>query len=198
MEEALASKFPQLINRYLASREPVAIGDSSSHGQRANDCSDVSRQVIKRRLLQRDLVITGSCLDQTSDELPSDLYFYRSGSDDTRMSSRTVIAACRSSNILMILLDVIMGSGSIYPTLSRSPHRRHPARGEQMELVDGGFAHNSPVEAAVLWGATHIILIDVMERGGIKRGNFLQNAASSVQPLASASPVAGRPLARKA
>ena len=29
-----------------------------------------------------------------------------------------------------------------------------------LTLVDGGFAHNTPVEAAAKWGATHIIVIE--------------------------------------
>src|SRR5207244_4677092 len=58
-----------------------------------------------------------------------------------------------------------------------------PDSGERIELVDGGFAHNSPVEAAVRWGATHIVLIeaDPQERGG--RRNFLQNAAGAFNHL---------------
>ena len=76
-----------------------------------------------------------------------------------------------------------MGSGSIYPFFPARRIDDIPRAGEQIELVDGGFAHNSPVEAAVLWGATHVILIDVTPRGRIKRGNFLQNATSSVRHL---------------
>ena len=36
-----------------------------------------------------------------------------------------------------------------------------PNEGDALELVDGGFAHNAPVEAAVLWGASHVLLVDV-------------------------------------
>ena len=29
-----------------------------------------------------------------------------------------------------------------------------------VKVVDGGFAHNSPVEAALDWGATHIVVVE--------------------------------------
>ena len=47
----------------------------------------------------------------------------------------------------------------------------------------GGQTSAGTVEAAVLWGATHVILIDVMASGRIKRGNFFQNVTSSVRHL---------------
>jgi len=181
MEEALASKFPRLINRYLESENQLGleIEDGVSNHQRLR-CA--SAQIIDRHLLRRDLVITGSCLDQTSQELPSDLYFYAAaerGMSVEAYGQRGVSLRSHPS----ILLDVVMGSGSIYPLFPARRVEGIPRRGEHIDLVDGGFAHNSPVEAAVLWGATHIVLIDVMARGSIQRGNFLQNAASSVQHL---------------
>ena len=82
-----------------------------------------------------------------------------------------------------ILFDVILGSGSIFPVF---PPRRIPdipRTGQQIELVDGGYAHNSPIEAAVMWGATHVILIDVMSNARDEGGNFLHNLMSSVNHL---------------
>jgi hypothetical protein len=52
-----------------------------------------------------------------------------------------------------------------------------------MELVDGGFAHNSPIEAAVLWGATHIILIEASPQVRLERTNFATNAMASFTHL---------------
>ncbi|HEV3003668.1 MAG TPA: patatin-like phospholipase family protein, partial [Pirellulales bacterium] len=136
----------------------------------------VGRQILSRRLLSRDLVITGSCLEQTTAELPSDLYFYAAAAGSvTRpdFGNRGVALAERPE----LLLDVVMGSGSIFPVFPPRTLADFPGPGERIELVDGGFAHNSPVEAAVRWGATHIVLIEaaVQERG--ERNNFLQNAA---------------------
>jgi hypothetical protein len=54
-----------------------------------------------------------------------------------------------------------------------------PLPSDQIELVDGGFAHNSPIEAAALWGATHIFLIEATASRESKRGNFTNNVAAS-------------------
>jgi hypothetical protein len=54
-----------------------------------------------------------------------------------------------------------------------------PSQGEQVELVDGGFAHNSPIEAAVLWGATHVFLIEATPQRRLPRRNFAENAAAA-------------------
>ncbi len=181
MEDALARKFPRLINRYLESQNDVPLDAATAHS--ANTAlQQFSRQIIDRELLKRDLVITGSCLDQTSEELPSDLYFFAPADKDQRVSPYGERGLSLLSHP-QILLDVILGSGSIYPIFPARRIDDIPRAGEQIELVDGGFAHNSPVEAAVLWGATHVILIDVTPRGRIKRGNFLQNVTSSVRHL---------------
>ncbi len=181
MENMLANKFPQLINRFLEDQNQLPLVESSS-GTAREQLQGVSRQIIERGLIQRDLVLTGSCLAQTSHDLPSDLYFYAPA------HSRAGIHPYGQRGLSLhahpeILLDVIMGSGSIYPVFPARRIDDLPRPGEQIELIDGGFAHNSPVEAAVLWGATHIVLVDVMASARIKRGNFLQNAASSVQYL---------------
>ena len=181
MEWALATKFPRLIDRYLESegQTPLQLQSGRSSSQRLRD---LSRQILERGLLQRDLVITGSCLHQTSQELPSDLYFYApaTGKADVRPYGERGLSLQSHPGIL---LDVIMGSGSIYPLFPARRIDDVPRPGEEIELVDGGFAHNSPVEAAVMWGATHIILIDVMSQAHMTRGNFLQNAASSMRHL---------------
>ena len=54
-----------------------------------------------------------------------------------------------------------------------------PAAGEHIELIDGGFAHNSPIEAAVLWGATHVVMIEATPaRHGVRR-NLVENTAAA-------------------
>jgi hypothetical protein len=82
MQSTLADKFPRLIDRHLAERKlsPLKIDAAADSGERLRI---ISRQIIQRRLLKRDLVITGSCLEQTSQELPSDLYFYASSDPST-------------------------------------------------------------------------------------------------------------------
>ena len=159
MESTLASKFPRLINRHLAEENLLSL-ELPDPSDASQVLQSASRQIVERGLLRRDLVITGSCLRQTSQELPPDLYFYVPSDPDNSVApygERGVSLRTRPQ----ILLDVILGSGSIFPLFPARRIEGLPRSGEQIELVDGGFAHNSPVEAAVLWGATHIVLIDV-------------------------------------
>lgn len=181
MQTALADKFPDLIDRHLArgNLAPLEIDRADDSAERLQN---VSRQVIQRRMLKRDLVITGSCLEQTSQDLPSDLYFYAPADPAATpppFGERGLSLVERPH----ILLDVVMGSGSIFPVFPARKINDIPRDGEQIELVDGGFAHNSPVEAAVLWGATHIVLIEATPRKRSERGNFLKNATSSFRHL---------------
>lgn len=181
MERTLDVKFPQLINRHLdQTRQPPLATDEA-----ADACARIasaSRQIIERGLLARDLVITGSCLRQTTQELPTDLYFFAPA--DPRHS--TSAYGDRGISLVdqpQILFDVILGSGSIFPIFPARRIEDLPRPGQHIELVDGGYAHNSPIEAAVIWGATHIILIDVMSYSRAEGGNFTRNLISSVQHL---------------
>lgn len=143
----------------------------------------VSRQIMQRRLLARDLVVTGSCLEQTSADLPSDLYFYApadsAAAGPPDYGERGVALVDRSE----MLLDVVMGSGSVFPVFPPRTLENFPRPGERIELIDGGFVHNSPVEAAVRWGATHIVLIEADPHERAERRNFLQNAAGAFNHL---------------
>lgn len=181
MQRALSDKFPSLIDRHLALEKlpPLEIDRKADSVERLQQAS---RQVIQRRLLSRDLVITGSCLAQTSQELPSDLYFYAPADPSSAPPpfGERGLSLCERPHIL---LDVVMGSGSIFPVFPARKIDGIPRRGEQIELVDGGFAHNSPIEAAVLWGATHVVLIEATPRKRSERGNFLKNATSSFRHL---------------
>jgi len=181
MEHALATEFPRLINQHLEQQglPPLALRSTAHPGQRLQV---VSRQVMDRRLLKRDLVITGSCLEQTSRELPSDLYFY-APSDPAAVKPPFGERGLPLLDRPHILLDVVMGSGSIFPIFPARKINDVPRAGEKIQLVDGGFAHNSPVEAAVLWGATHIVLIEATPRTRSERGSFLRNAMSSFRHL---------------
>jgi predicted acylesterase/phospholipase RssA/ABC-type phosphate/phosphonate transport system substrate-binding protein len=179
IERALARNFADLADGELvrAAKPPL----KSVAGTPPERLQSLGRQILARRLLSRDLVITGSCLERTSAELPSDLYFYASAgrSAPPDFDHRGVALAERPE----LLLDVVMGSGSIFPVFPPRTLADFPAPGERVELVDGGFAHNSPVEAAVRWGATHIVLVEAapLERG--ERRNFLQNAAGAFSHL---------------
>ncbi|MBI3830123.1 MAG: PhnD/SsuA/transferrin family substrate-binding protein [Planctomycetes bacterium] len=129
----------------------------------------VSRAIVQRRLVQRDLVITGNCLPPAA---PSDRYFYLSGSasDGPEFSPAFGRHGVPLDLYPDLLLDVVMGSGTIYPIFPSRRLRDFPAAGMEADLIDGGFAHNSPIEAAVLWGATHIVLIEASPAQEAKGG----------------------------
>ena len=181
MQATLAQRFPPLIDRHLLRNKllPLKVDHSTSAG---DQLQTVSRQVLQRNLLKRDLVITGSCLKQTSDLFPSDLYFYASANGDNRPPpyGNRAVSLRKWPHIL---LDVVMGSGSIFPVFPPRRISEFPEPGEHIELVDGGFAHNSPLEAAVLWGATHVIQVEATPRKRKTRSNFLGNATSSFRHL---------------
>ena len=181
IQHVLAQKYPWMINQKLA-REgvPPLVLDPS-----LNDTDllpAISRQIFERHLLRRDLVFTGSCLSQTTSDLPSDLYFY-AASDSQRSGPRYGTRGVSLPDQSSLLLDVVMGSGSIYPIFPARPLKNFPHPGQQVELVDGGFAHNSPTEAAILWGATHMVLIQASPEERSQRGNLLQNFGDAFNHL---------------
>jgi predicted acylesterase/phospholipase RssA/ABC-type phosphate/phosphonate transport system substrate-binding protein len=181
MEEALTQHIPGLIDRHLerSRLSPLAPSEGKSSGLRLKA---VSRQLMDRRLFPRDLVITGSCLEQSTPGLPTDLYFYavaNGSSSPPPFGARGIPLAEHPG----LALDVVLGSGSIFPVFPARRLEDFPKPGEYADLVDGGFAHNSPIEAAVLWGATHIVLIEASPHERAGRENFLQNATASLDHL---------------
>jgi len=181
MEDALAQKYPRLINAHLEAQHQRPL-DTNGSSTSPDILKSVSRQIVARRLCARDLVITGSCLNQTSQELPSDLYFFAAAGPSSpapQFGERGILLTEHPD----ILLDVILGSGSIFPVFPARSIGGIPRPGDRIELIDGGFAHNSPIEAAVMWGATHIVSIDVMQRKRGGSGNFLNNVTSSFRHL---------------
>ena len=138
---------------------------------------DISQRILSdSSLLKRDLVITVSNLPLrestqevnpghiTANELPQDLYFYyhaqKPGSQPPPNEKRFISFRDNPDK----LLDVVIGSGTIYPLFPyRDLRKVNIGAGkfvEQINVIDGGFIHNSPVEAAITWGATHIIAIE--------------------------------------
>ncbi|MGQ0636316.1 MAG: patatin-like phospholipase family protein [Planctomycetaceae bacterium] len=185
IERALATHFPPLINRRSEASGALPVQPFADAG---STLQAVSREVHTQKLLSRDLVLTGSCLEQSTAALPDDLYFYaasRAGSLPAPFGVRGIDLASHRA----LLLDVVLGSGSIFPVFPARRLNDFPARGEFVDLVDGGFSHNSPIEAAVLWGATHVVLIEASPRERAGRANFLQNAGASFDHLYEQSQV---------
>lgn len=140
--------------------------------------------------LDRDLVITASNI-QPVPGLPSDFYFYarsakRHGDPWPKRGSNWRELSTGDS-----LLDLVLGSGAIFPMFpSRSFYaedlvpeidRKHARN--QIELVDGGFAHNSPLEAATELDATHIFLIEASPRNPDKVGKVAHNLRLAYEHL---------------
>jgi predicted acylesterase/phospholipase RssA/ABC-type phosphate/phosphonate transport system substrate-binding protein len=139
---------------------------------------DISRRILNEpSLLKRDLVITVSNLPLAesleeadnpqivnANELPEDLYFF---GKSPQIKSGLPPNEKRFINFQDNpdkLLDVVIGSGTIYPLF---PYRDltyiNISKGKTaplIKVIDGGFIHNSPIEAAIKWGATHIISIE--------------------------------------
>jgi hypothetical protein len=127
-------------------------------------------------------VLTGSVLGERGLELPSDLYFWASAgrtSEPPHFGARGIALASRPE----LLLDALIASGTIYPVFPARVLRDFPRTGQHTEIVDGSFSHRSPVEAAVLWGATHIILIQADPDELVPRGSFAANIAAALTHL---------------
>jgi hypothetical protein len=191
MEHALAVHYSELIDGELARRGLPAL-DLSAAASDAERLRLAGKQLVEKGLPARDLVITGSRLssaDSAVNALPSDLYFYlpRRGANAAAnpdaaappLGPRGVALGRRPD----LLLDVVLGSGSIFPVFPSRALPGFPTAAAEVELVDGGFAHNSPIEAAVLWGATHIILIEASPPVRQERTSFATNAIASFNHL---------------
>lgn len=181
IEQAMADGMSLMVGNHVerVSGERIQFpGDTATERLQA-----VSRAIHDRSLLRRDLVVTASCLEQTGSLLPDDLYFFMRAGDAARSSPLGArgLALERFPDRLM---EVIMGSGSIFPVFPARTLADFPEPGQTVKLVDGGFAHNSPVEAAVLWGATHIILIEASPRRTREGGAFAANVLAAVEHYA--------------
>lgn len=213
VERAMVEKIPYLIEESLEIKLPLNKNGAKIEQQ----LSEISHHIIDSKLIKHDLIITASKLhasDASSQinpitwdyESPSedsgerrsetDIYFYYQASDQPTSGDRRFISL--SGNNANLLLDVVIGSGSIYPvfpprylsSVYLSDYSETPDNTvvNGMNIIDGGFAHNSPIEAAIKWGATHIILIEATadeSSYGIsdKPGNFLDSASTAFNYL---------------
>jgi predicted acylesterase/phospholipase RssA/ABC-type phosphate/phosphonate transport system substrate-binding protein len=210
IEQAFVQRFPELIRNTIdAEFNPVTSGDDSP-------LQGISRELMSRNGLQRDLIITTSRLpidimsstdvSTTAEDqqrqadmvngLPEDLYFYfravRPDKDEIKppVDRRFVPFKYNSDK----LLDVVIGSSTIYPIFpSRvledvvmGPEENLPDEKpssppiKKLKIIDGGFIHNIPLEAASLWKASHIILIEaspVLQQSPPR--NFWDNALTA-------------------
>ena len=169
IEAAFSDNVPKLIK---ATVDPN-FGYTPSNDD--HNIESLSRQIIAGQLLKRDLIITSSKLpaQETTEplavnSLPDDLYFYY------RHNQQDDLKPPRDKKFVPIkynqgkLIDIVIGSSTIYPIFpSRTLGEIYTGNEEfqspksvEMRIIDGGFIHNIPIEAAQLWGATHIIVIE--------------------------------------
>ncbi len=184
IEETLFDRFARLVaaKRRADGRVAAPVPFSTDATRRAEAIQALSRQIMGDGLLTRDLVLTGSVLGDRGVDLPSDLYFWASAgrtSEPPHFGSRGVSLAGRPE----LLLDSLIASGAIYPVFPARTLRDFPGAGRNTEIVDGSFSHRSPIEAAVLWGATHIILIQADPDELVPRGSFGANIAAALTHL---------------
>lgn len=179
LELILADSFQPLVELALKNRglSPLNLPAGAAPGDRLKK---MSGRIFSDGLLARDLVVTANALEQSHPLLPSDLYFYSwRGGGDSIFGARGV----RLDEHPCLLMDIIMGSSSVFPIFPPRRLENFPRAGESVDLVDGGFAHNSPIEAAVLRGATHIILIESTPEERGERKNLAANAAAAFEHL---------------
>jgi hypothetical protein len=177
IERALGEQFPRLIDAHLKAEGLSPLGQA--RGLRAGErLSATRREILEPGLLKRDRVITAPCLAQST----SDLYVYAQA-DPIQPAPPFGTRGIALAKQPTLLLDVIMGSGSIYPVFPPRTLHDFPKAGQWVDLVDGGFAHSSPVETAALWGATHIILVQASPPERVERRNFVENASAAFSHL---------------
>jgi predicted acylesterase/phospholipase RssA len=178
----------------LLGKDNLALDEGTLRRSAREQLEPISNAIMGSRLLKRDLIITGSVLppdkpprdeQSPSATIPNDILFYWS-------AKRTFATETPNDRFVSldnnpsILLDTVIASSSIYPVF---PARRVSVRlsdGEThpLEIIDGGFLHNSPVLAAVYAGATHIILVEASpEEKPSERRDILDNAVTAFDYL---------------
>jgi predicted acylesterase/phospholipase RssA len=205
MERAFASHFAELTRGEVGSPD---LDPGASPDVLLPELSERIVRKIKDNPRKRDLVITGSALSDAEGG-GSDRYFYipAEGGHLSQFKTGNTVETSpfgprgvdltdqgKDYDYPKLLLGVVRGSGSIFPGFPPVTIRDFPTNDSSVRLIDGGFAHNSPVEAAVQWGATHIILIEASPKSERERGkkqgaaksdqnNLLQNTGEAFQYL---------------
>lgn len=161
----------------LTKSEPIAetLAGGVQQQLSTNDCSGktgpgllecLSREIFAKGLIKRDMIITASRLPSKGDTGTDDLYFMTHGHSEEQISpdlGDPRFVDFENSPNQGRLLSAIVGSSTIYPVFpaqSLSVKTTLDSADRPIELVDGGFIHNSPIEAALKWKADRIILIE--------------------------------------
>jgi predicted acylesterase/phospholipase RssA len=135
--------------------------------------TDIGKSVLDAlKSSKTEVVVTTTDFTSHQDGVPPrELYFYRT----ERSLRKTVTDDLRTRRWVNMtdyqdqFMDMIMASAAIFPGFPPrqvNKIRVSDAMGNYDEetsfaLIDGGYLHNVPVQAAVQLGATHIIIIDI-------------------------------------
>ena len=170
LEAALLRNFGVLVDRQS--------GRAGGDKVEAASITELSRSVFDKKLLTRDLVITASPLPEPQKELPAEFYFFASpgGESPPRFGNRGISLEKHPE----ILFDAMLGSAAIYPLFPPRRVEGVPEPGDSVDLVDGSFAHRSPLEAAVQWDATHVLVVEASTQEQPERGKFLHNLGAAM------------------
>jgi hypothetical protein len=164
--------------------------------------AELSRDIIDKGVIKRDLVITGSMFPASADPASmaqhfthddTDLYFvYKVGPNPQlpqKLQKDNRFVSLRDPDNAPILLDAVIGSGSIFPAfeprqLSGVKRIMDKDVTRDVSIIDGGFVHNSPIEAAVKLDATHIIVIEASPASEPREQvNLLNNSVAAFNHL---------------
>ncbi len=160
LESHIAHAAEQLINERLTSRQRT---HAPVH---TRDLGELGRVILEEGLLERDLMITATILPERSDDVSeTDVYFYASAEPSDQQNVSHMLQDPRVQYLNTpsrrgMLLQAVMGSGAVFPVFPARTIVDCPTPGHRLQLVDGSFCHHNPIEAATLWGATHVIVVN--------------------------------------
>jgi predicted acylesterase/phospholipase RssA/ABC-type phosphate/phosphonate transport system substrate-binding protein len=188
IEQAFAEMLPRLIRATIQPDFATAstTNDETALQQISKQLMDPNQPMLQRDLVITSSRLPIDLSNEISDEnnpeslraqrqaelvngLHDDLYFYFRANKDAALTpplDRRFIPLKRNPDKL---IDVVIGSSTIYPifpsrvlTNVKLGNEEKEERDDidKMSIVDGGYIHNIPIEAAVKWKASHIILIE--------------------------------------
>jgi predicted acylesterase/phospholipase RssA len=146
---------------------------SAYSGLLGTQSTDIGKSILDAlKSSKTEVVVTTTDFTSYQDGVPpKELYFYRV----ERSLRKTVTDDLRTKRWVNMtdypdqFMDMIMASAAIFPGFPPRQVKKvkvSDAMGNYDEeasfaLIDGGYLHNVPVQAAVQLGATHIIVIDI-------------------------------------
>jgi predicted acylesterase/phospholipase RssA len=158
-----------LEDRIAQAAEQLVIERLVAHGQapvQTRDLATLGRTILDNGLLERDLIIAATILPEKGDaEADTDVYFYASAANSDpnvvqHMLEDPRVQYLNEPQRRGALLHAVMGSGAVFPIFPAQTVLHCPSSGRSLQLVDGSFCHHNPIEAAAVWGATHVIVVN--------------------------------------